>query len=313
MNSTYLKKLVVLGGFLTLTTMPLLAFQPAETQRYFNGPSVTSVTSSGAYVSLSKEVLQDISEEEKAALYFEYFETHKMCIAIFPTPEACLPKKTKLGETNVLIKDLKPDTSYTIVYKRDNSIRCITTPCPENGFTSLSKEFSTTKTATVPFGLLKNLAFKSTGNDVFALQSFLYDLGYLKTAPTGYFGGQTLRAVILYQKSKSISPTGFVGKMTRSAIASDVAMKNISEDRFEGVIESFSTACFADAECSVTIDGKKVTVTIGRKQGDVGSLRGVESIADVEKKIGGRAAVYAKKTEDGYTLYGNSKYYIDIK
>ena len=45
----------------------------------------------------------------------------------------------------------------------------------------------------------------------------------------------------------------------------------------------------------------------------VGKLIGVASIGDLEQKIGQDANVYAGLTPEGdYTLYGNSKYYVEV-
>ena len=63
-----------------------------------------------------------------------------------------------------------------------------------------------------------NLTIGSTGITVSALQQFLFDRGFLKTAPTGFFGTATKDAVSAFQKSSGISPTGFVGPLTRTKI-----------------------------------------------------------------------------------------------
>ncbi len=88
-----------------------------------------------------------------------------------------------------------------------------------------------------------------------------------------------------------------------------------SEERFTGTIQAYDTACFADGVCSVTIDGKVVVLVIGfRDDRAVGALRGVDSIGDLESKLGAQAKVYAKKVDDtNYTLYGNSAYYVEVQ
>ena len=87
--------------------------------------------------------------------------------------------------------------------------------------------------------------------------------------------------------------------------------------RFTGKVENFDTGCFVDATCSITISGKKVIlVTGGRSMGPapVGSLLGVESIGDIDKKIGSEAEVYADKlSENEYSLYGDKDYYVKVK
>lgn len=85
---------------------------------------------------------------------------------------------------------------------------------------------------------------------------------------------------------------------------------------FTGKIESVDTSCFFDAVCSVTIDGKKVILVVGRTINPPevsGLLKGVESIGDLEGKIGEKASVYAKKTTEGdYTIYGDANYYVEV-
>lgn len=83
---------------------------------------------------------------------------------------------------------------------------------------------------------------------------------------------------------------------------------------FTGTIKAYSTGCFADGICSVTVDDKVVIVTQGfRVERAVGKLVGVSSISDIGKKIGHPATVYAHRTSDTqYTLYGNSSYYVEV-
>jgi hypothetical protein len=86
---------------------------------------------------------------------------------------------------------------------------------------------------------------------------------------------------------------------------------------FSGTITSVDTGCFVDAVCSVTVDGKKVILVTGglamSPDAKIGKLIGVESIGDLEQKIGAQANVYAALTPEGdYTLYGNSDYYVEV-
>ncbi len=328
----------------TLTILSLVSSQvafaltPKETAKYFNGPTVSQVEATSAQLSLSPAVLNDITEEEKAGVYFEYGETNQVCIMIYPTPEYCLPKKTEAGKTSVTISNLKPNTSYTVYYKRDNTIRCITAPCPENGFQSLSVEFitkssGTIATSTVPtknkYDLGKNLGFGHRGEEVRALQEILFEQGYLPVFPTGYFGNLTRRAVTDFQKARNIISTGFVGNLTRGAFMNMWNMgtsssrimppilvvdpaPNLGGEKFEGKVEAYSTACFADGICSITVDGKTIVTTRGWSQEIVGQVKGIPDFGSIENNIGAHAKVYAKKTADGYTLYGNASYYVEI-
>ncbi len=317
------KKALIVAGVLAVVSLhSAFAFQVKETARYFNGPTINAVTSTTAKLSLSELVLGDLTSEEKQGVYFQYYETDLVCIAIYPTPEYCLPKKTEVGKTDITITNLKPNTSYTAVYKRDNTIRCITTPCPENGYESLSVQFKTLPNGSTgeiskdtPSGTKRvtgNLSIRSRGEQVTTLQSILIQKGYLTGEPTGYFGVVTLKAVKEFQRANNIPPTGFVGPLTRALLVKIQDVAPVAVETFEGVVTAYSTACFADGECSITVDGKKVVTTIGWSQATVGKVTGIPDFGSIEKYVGSRAKVYAKKTEDGYTLYGSEDYYIHV-
>ena len=323
------KKLLFTGSlFACFGILSVFAFAPKTTARYFNGPTVTSIASTSAVVTLTPQVLAGIPEEEKSGIYFEYFETHKMCIMIYPTPEHCLPKKTEIGKMQVTLSGLKPSTSYTVTYKRDNTVRCITTPCPSNEFQSLSVEFvtlSSVGSTLLPVHIItRNMGYGSRGEDVMHLQTMLIERGYLRTVATGYFGKLTVRAVKDFQKANTIPPTGFVGSRTRAALLVSMHTRSMGTpiatstsmstgEYFEGVISGFSTACFSDGICSVTIGSTIIVITSGWNQSVVGQLQGVESIGNLDTKIGSYATVYAKKTDTGYTLYGSSDYYVRVQ
>jgi peptidoglycan hydrolase-like protein with peptidoglycan-binding domain len=291
--------------------------------RHFNGPSVSDITSTSAIVSLSRPMLESLAATNPDRInqgYFEYYKTNQVCPAIYPTPEYCLPKKTNKGVTSVQLSDLTPNTAYSVVFKKDNTINCITAPCPANEYRSLVAEFVTPISGQVAASktqekgvLTKNIGFRARGADVTSLQLFLVDRGLLAShRASGYFGQHTLRAVREYQKSQGISPTGFVGAKTREKI--NMHPKEAQGEIFEGTITAVSTGCFSDGECSITVDGKKVVTTIGWSQAVVGSIFGsVSSVGDAESKIGSKAVVFAKKTKDGYTLYGNRNFYIEVK
>ena len=306
----YLQK--ALAGIFFLGTMlvPAYAFQPKEIASYFNGPTISSITPTTATASLSQEVLAGLTDEEKAGIYFEYRETHQVCIMIYPTPANCLPKKTELGKTSVTLTDLKPNTSYTITYKKDNTIYCITAPCPGNGFESSSAEFVTANNST-SVSLIQNLFLGSRGSQVILLQTMLVRDGYLSVSPTGYFGPLTFQAVRNFQRDHGVIATGYVGPITRNILNQTVPSPMTAES-FEGTITAYSTDCFFDGECSITVDGKKVITTIGWNQEIVGKVLGIADFGSVANKTGSKAKVYARKTANGYTLYGSADYYIYV-
>lgn len=59
---------------------------------------------------------------------------------------------------------------------------------------------------------------------VLALQNFLYEKGYLKAKPNGYFGGGTVSAVKIYQKSFNVEQSGNVGPTTRATIKKETCI-----------------------------------------------------------------------------------------
>lgn len=309
----YISSLTLLCGVNTLHAQVAKAPEP-----FFNGPIVSDISTSSAIVRLDFNVISAWSDPaDLNSLYFEYYKTNQVCIAIYPTPTECLPKKTTPGLTSTWLRDLDPKTSYTVVYKKDNTIRCITTPCPENGFTSLPVTFTTLGEGAnndKPLAFTKNFGYRARSVDVTKLQVLLIQKGFMSGKPTGYFGVVTLKAVKDLQRSYNITPTGFLGPLTRTAIGYEVIATEQGE-YFQGKISAVSTGCYSDGECSITIDGKKVVTTIGWSQQIVGKIYGsVQSVGEAESKIGTNAKVYAKKTADGnYTLYGSEKYYIEVK
>lgn len=285
---------------------------------YFQGPTVSNVSSTSAQVSLSSRVLENLSAEDKARVYFQYYETNQVCIMIYPTPENCLPKKTAVGVTSTTLVNLKPNTAYSVVYKMDNTIMCITAPCPGNEYESLTAEFTTAPSSTSTPStetLTRNLWLGSRGEQVTLLQTILIRNGYMSGTTTGYFGVVTFKAVKDFQRANGIVPIGMVGPLTRKALnGSAISVTPVgAAEKFEGTITAYSTGCFVDGICSISVDGKVIVTTRGWSQEIVGKVTGVEDFGSVEKKIGSRAEVYAKKTSEGYTLYGSSDYYINIK
>jgi len=62
------------------------------------------------------------------------------------------------------------------------------------------------------------LRYGNSGNEVKVLQTKLISIGYLKDKATGYFGKNTLAAVIKFQKDNRISANGIVGTATWNAL-----------------------------------------------------------------------------------------------
>ena len=74
----------------------------------------------------------------------------------------------------------------------------------------------------------RNLTVGKSGSDVYSLQQFLYSGGFLRIAPTGYFGPATKDAVSSFQKSRAIFPSsGLVGPLTISKINSIMGILSV--------------------------------------------------------------------------------------
>ncbi|MES2668590.1 MAG: peptidoglycan-binding protein [Patescibacteria group bacterium] len=153
--------------------------------------------------------------------------------------------------------------------------------------------------------LQNHLIEKLTGTAASALQA---------VGATGYFGQLTKAALAEFQAARGITPaSGYYGAKTRAALSESP----LPAPTFTGTISAVKTDCFFDGVCSVTIDDKEVIILTGMRIDvpPVGTLKGVESIGDLEGRIGDRAEVYAAKTDGGdedFTLYGDASYYVNV-
>lgn len=87
----------------------------------------------------------------------------------------------------------------------------------------------------------------------------------------------------------------------------------LKADTFKGKLEEVNIGCFADGECFVVVDGKHITTLVGRKNGEVGGVVGVEGFGDLENFIGEEVEVYAQDLSNGtFTLYGSTGFYIKL-
>jgi hypothetical protein len=79
------------------------------------------------------------------------------------------------------------------------------------------------------------------------------------------------------------------------------------ERRFVGTVESIDTGCYADGECSMLVDGKKVVWLRGWSRATWGQ---VQQPPDVGTYVGKRVEVWCKVEDDHCTLEGNAAYFI---
>lgn len=169
---------------------------------------------------------------------------------------------------------------------------------------------------------MRDLSVGTRGAEVVWLQEYLIGkqtgsaaVSLKAAGATGYFGPLTRAALAEFQQARGIAPAkGYFGPKTRAMVST----VSIHAPTFSGEIEAVDTGCFADGICSVTVDGKEVILLAGLRMDPppVGSLKGVESIGDLEDMIGAKAHVYAAETTEGdadYTLYGSTDYYVEVE
>ncbi len=121
-----------------------------------------------------------------------------------------------------------------------------------------------------------------------------------------------LIALVFVQKKNSVAPT-----TSENATTTQKLVTGTDQETFSGTITAVDTGCFSDATCSVTVDGKKIVLVTGGRgvspDVKVGKLLGVNSVGDLEQKIGAHANVFATTTPDGnYSIYGNENYYVEV-
>jgi len=83
---------------------------------------------------------------------------------------------------------------------------------------SISSSQPSTNTPVAVYVFPRYLGSGDKGEDVFQLQKFLVQQGFLSVAPTGHYGPATVAAVKKFQKAHSIKQTGSVGPATKDAL-----------------------------------------------------------------------------------------------
>lgn len=89
----------------------------------------------------------------------------------------------------------------------------------------------------------------SRGKTVTEVQQYLYQLKYLKTSPTGYYGRETAAAVKSFQAEYGLKPDGKVGSTTLTAIREAVNKKSSvirhtvsAGETLQGIADQYNTS-----------------------------------------------------------------------
>ncbi len=125
----------------------------------------------------------------------------------------------------------------------------------------------------------KNLKYGQRDNEVMELQEFLIDKGFLKTAPSNYFGLLTLKAVKAYQTSIGVSSTGFVGILTREKINKEINAELLSSNEAEKAEEVTSSSNAQQVNTKPLLTNTKTVTT------NVNSVLSNDGIFDTNLKI----------------------------
>ncbi len=94
----------------------------------------------------------------------------------------------------------------------------------------ISSVFILTASGTASIATLKS---GDSGEEVYAVQSRLYDLGYLNYRPTGNFSDMTVQAVQKFQQLNDLTASGEIDQTTKQALFSGTAKRNASNPAFK--------------------------------------------------------------------------------
>ncbi len=139
--------------------------------------------------------------------------------------------------------------------------------------------------ANIAHNLRYGMRDTADSSNVSMLQDFLNSNGYLKTAPSGFFGKGTLKAVQAFQKANKLSPTGFVGSLTRGLInridCDGEVGATISNTQLNGGTTTGDRAgChWVDASTLTTTDGALGQTCLSWAQSFAGAGIGVNKIS----------------------------------
>jgi hypothetical protein len=112
------------------------------------------------------------------------------------------------------------------------------------------------------------------------------------------------------QQLEEMKKNGVLSIEAQSAKTADDAGDVVA---FVGELESVKQQCDTDGECFVVVSGKRVVIGKSGTTETVGVIRGLVESTELETAVGTQVEVLAKMTSnDSYTLYGDSAFYIQI-
>ena len=124
-------------------------------------------------------------------------------------------------DTRDAVRAFQKDAGLTVDGKYGSKTRSALNKAYANG-DAADNESESTSTGILRYG--------STGDEVTQVQQILYDKGYLKQKPTGFFGTNTQAAVIAFQKDSGLVADGLVGVKTKAALNSTSVDNGTSQE-----------------------------------------------------------------------------------
>jgi peptidoglycan hydrolase-like protein with peptidoglycan-binding domain len=135
---------------------------------------------------------------------------------------------------------------------------------------------SSVSSSDISNALGSTLSYGTQGSSVTSLQNILFALGYLKAAPTGFFGQLTEAAVAAFQASNGLESVGYTGPQTRILLGS-VLLRDLSGQSTGGTTSVTSQVAVVNPVTATTTI-KTVTTTVVSSGGGGGGGGGVTTL-----------------------------------
>jgi hypothetical protein len=101
-----------------------------------------------------------------------------------------------------------------------------------------------------------------------------------------------------------------------AAVLAGAGCAHVRADHFSGTVSAIDCGCWADATCTLTIEGRTVTFGQGWSRASWGR---VDGLVGCEESVGMQADVYARRFDgarpgevSGYSLEGSPDYFVRL-
>lgn len=139
------------------------------------------------------------------------------------------------------------------------------------------------------------------GDEVYALQQDLYELGFMTVKPTGYYGSITRAAVLKLQKKYGLMQDGIAGKQTKGKL--DSLMGRDAKQADAETADTLASTAESALESTSEDDSGKTSANASRS-----ASRSAENIISYARKFMGVKYVWGGSTPKGFDCSGFVKY-----